>query len=78
MRNPTTKAKSPNAEQNPTERLWTVDDAAYYLQVPVQTLYYWRQTGRGPRSYRIGREVRYIPTEVQAYVQDCLSSRLAS
>jgi DNA-binding transcriptional MerR regulator len=44
--------------------LWTVQDVADYLQVPVQTLYSWRMQGRGPRARRIGKYLRYRPEDV--------------
>jgi hypothetical protein len=31
----------------PEDRLWTVEDVAYYLGVPVQTVYWWRGAARG-------------------------------
>jgi predicted DNA-binding transcriptional regulator AlpA len=44
--------------------LWTVQDVADYLQVPVQTLYSWRMQGRGPRARKIGKYLRYRPEDV--------------
>lgn len=51
------------------EALWTAEDVATYLGVPLQTLYYWRTRGDGPTAYRIGKHLRFIPSEVQAYVK---------
>jgi DNA-binding transcriptional MerR regulator len=48
--------------------LWTVRDVAEYLQVPVQTLYFWRSTGYGPKARRIGKYLRYRPDEVAAWL----------
>jgi DNA-binding transcriptional MerR regulator len=48
--------------------LWTVRDVAEYLQVPVQTLYFWRSTGYGPKARRIGKYLRYRPDEVVAWL----------
>jgi len=50
------------------ERLWTVEDVAEYLQVPVKTLYQWRTQGRGPRGRRVGRYLRYRQADVVAWV----------
>ena len=47
-----------------TERLWTIDDVAEYLGVPVKTLYDWRHRGYGPTSKRIGKHLRYRPQDV--------------
>ena len=56
--------------------LWTVRDVAEYLQVPVQTLYFWRSTGYGPKARRIGKYLRYRPDEVVAWL-DQLSDGVA-
>jgi len=45
--------------------LWTVDDAARYLRVPVKTLYQWKWRGEGPPVRKMGRHLRYDPDEVQ-------------
>ena len=52
------------------ERLWTIQDVAHYLGVPVQTLYQWRSRGHGPRGVRIGRHVRYRSDDVRRWVAD--------
>ena len=49
-------------------RLWTVQDVAEYLGVPVKTLYHWRSTGYGPPSRRVGKYLRYKPDEVEAWL----------
>lgn len=51
------------------ERLWTVDDVAEYLGVPVKTLYQWRHRGYGPTGVRVGRYVRYRANDVVAWVE---------
>jgi excisionase family DNA binding protein len=56
--------------QQPAERLWTVEDVARYLGVPVETLYRWRKVRYGPPAARIGRYLRYDPAAVRAWVQD--------
>ncbi|APC33308.1 DNA-binding protein [Nocardiopsis dassonvillei] len=56
-------------EQRPSDALWSVEDTAAYLRVPPKTLYEWRYKGDGPPSHRIGRYVRYIPTEVRTWVR---------
>ena len=52
------------------ERLWTVDDVAAFLRVPVQTLYQWRYLQSGPPAYRVGRHLRYDPSAVRAWLED--------
>jgi DNA-binding transcriptional MerR regulator len=39
--------------------LLTITEAATLLRTPVATLRYWRHVGTGPRSFRVGRGVRY-------------------
>lgn len=41
------------------QRLWSVQDVAEYLGVPVGTLYDWRCKGYGPRAKKVGRYLRY-------------------
>lgn len=48
-------------------QLWTVEDVADYLGVPVKTVYRWRTVGYGPGGRRVGKYVRYKPEEVIAW-----------
>jgi excisionase family DNA binding protein len=50
-----------------TNRLWTVEETAFYLGVPKATMYQWRYLGIGPRAGRVGRHLRYDPAEVKAW-----------
>ncbi|GAA4411244.1 hypothetical protein GCM10023168_31870 [Fodinibacter luteus] len=59
------------------DRLWSIEDASYYLGVPVQTLYSWRGQGMGPPGRRVGRRLRYRPEDVKAWVAG-LSTDVAS
>lgn len=47
--------------------LATPEEVATYLGVPVATLYQWRHRGKGPKSRRIGRHVRYDWRDVESY-----------
>lgn len=49
------------------EPLWTVEDVAQYLRVPVQTLYQWRRKHTGPPARKCGRHLRYDPTAVRRW-----------
>lgn len=51
------------------ERLWTPEDLAEYLGVPVQTLYQWRRKGTGPKGRRVGRHLRYDPGAVRRWFE---------
>jgi excisionase family DNA binding protein len=50
-----------------TDRLWTAEEVARFLGVPVPTLYRWRYQGTGPRPGRVGKHLRYDPAEVMAW-----------
>jgi len=52
-----------------TDRLLTVDELAIYLGVPVATLYQWRYRREGPPGFRVGRYIRYRPTDVQQWIE---------
>jgi excisionase family DNA binding protein len=49
------------------EPLWTPDDVAQYLGIPVQTLYQWRRKRTGPPGRRVGRHLRYESAAVRAW-----------
>ena len=53
----------------PSGRLWTAQDVAAYLTVPIATLYQWRYLGTGPAAYRVGRYLRYEPAAVQTWLE---------
>lgn len=50
-----------------TDRLWTPEEVAHFLGVPVHTLYRWRYLGTGPKAGRVGRHLRYLPADVIAW-----------
>jgi excisionase family DNA binding protein len=50
--------------------LWTVEEVAEFLGVPVNTLYQWRYRRTGPRAGRVGRHLRYDPAEVRAWFSE--------
>ena len=50
--------------------LWSVEDLSTYLGIPVPTLYRWRRCGSGPPCHRVGRHLRYIPDEVDAWLRE--------
>lgn len=47
--------------------LWSVEDVAVFLRVPVQTVYSWWAKGTGPRARRVGKYLRYRPEDVIAW-----------
>jgi excisionase family DNA binding protein len=50
--------------------LWKIEEVAAFLQVPVPTLYQWRHKRIGPRAFKVGRHLRYDPTEVRAWLRE--------
>jgi len=51
------------------DELLTIAEVADVLRVPIATLRYWRHLGTGPRSFRVGRGVRYWHNEVTSWLQ---------
>ena len=52
----------------PVEPVLTLSELAAALAVNVQTLYDLRSKGRGPRGFRVGRELRFRRSEVDAWL----------
>lgn len=50
-------------------KLWGVEDLAEFLGVSVQTIYHWRTKNYGPPGRRIGKYVRYSPTDVEEWLE---------
>ncbi|TFD73802.1 helix-turn-helix domain-containing protein [Cryobacterium gelidum] len=51
------------------EAVLTTSELAAHLGVPVQTIHDLRHAHRGPRGFRVGREMRYRVSEVQRWVE---------
>ena len=51
------------------DRLWSVQETARFLDLPVATLYQMNHKKTGPRSYRVGRHRRYDPADVKAWLE---------
>lgn len=45
-----------------------IEELTEYLDLPVKTLYKWRQEGVAPASVRVGRHVRYFVSDVQDWL----------
>ena len=45
------------------ESYWSPEFLAQTLGIPLRTVYNWRSKGEGPRAFKIGRHVRYRPSE---------------
>lgn len=51
-----------------SSELLTLEQFAELVNAPVNTVRFWRQTGYGPKSARIGRRVFYRRSEVEAWI----------
>ncbi|WP_244929275.1 helix-turn-helix domain-containing protein [Nocardioides sp. W7] len=59
---------SRDAAPDQTTSVVTLAQLADELSVPVKTLYDLRSKGRGPRGFRIGRQLRFRRAEVEAWL----------
>ena len=48
----------------------SIDEVARRLAVPKTTLYGWRYKGKGPRSHRVGKHLRYRWSEVLSWIDN--------
>lgn len=64
------------SDATPPRALWSVQDLADYLGVPVQTIYRWRKHEYGPPGRKMGKHVRYRPADVERWI-DSLSGWVA-
>jgi predicted DNA-binding transcriptional regulator AlpA len=51
-------------------QLWGIKELAEYLGIPQQTLYQWRTKGYGPPGRRIGKYVKYLPSDVERWIKE--------
>jgi len=63
------KDNTPGAPPGRDDELLTIGEVADIVRVPIATLRYWRHLGTGPRSFRVGRGVRYWRNEVTSWLQ---------
>lgn len=50
---------APRPDTTPDDEMLDIHEAARFLRVPEGTLRYWRHLGIGPRSFKVGRHIRY-------------------
>ena len=60
---------NPRATRSDTTRALTEREVADMLGLAVATLRAWRHRGKGPRFLRLGRSVRYFPSDVADFVR---------
>lgn len=67
---PVSTAAGENGAYGHLDRLLSVEELGELLQVPVATIYQWRYRGEGPEAIRIGRYLRFDPTDVKKWIDD--------
>lgn len=50
------------------DELLTVAQVSERLQIAPRTLYNWRSAGKGPPGFRVGGQIRYRRSEVEAWL----------
>lgn len=58
------------------EKLWSTQELADFLGLPVQTIYQWRKREYGPPGRKMGKHIRYRRSEVECWI-DSLDGRAA-
>ncbi len=53
----------------PTDRLLTVSEIAERTHLSVDTIRWYRHTGAGPRTFRLGRRVFAKESDVNAWIE---------
>ena len=51
------------------DQLLTITETAELLRAPIATLRWWRHTGQGPRSFKIGRRVTYRRGDLENWIE---------
>lgn len=64
--------------QEVPDRLLTADELAFYLDVPVTTLYAWRYRGEGPVGFRVGNHLRYRWSDIEDWISERVRESRAS
>ena len=52
------------------DEMLSLQEACVFLRVPEGTLRYWRHLGAGPRSFKVGRHVRYWRTDLVLWLTE--------
>jgi excisionase family DNA binding protein len=52
------------------DEMLTLQEACAYLRIPEGTLRYWRHLGTGPRSFKLGRHIRYWKTDLLLWLTE--------
>ena len=60
------------------DELFSPQDLAGYLDVPVNTVYAWRHRGLGPAGFRVGRHLRFRRSDVEEWIEGQLEATAES
>lgn len=78
LRGMTTHTTNPSFEatthMSGIEPVLSLTELCEHLHVPAQTIYDLRSQGRGPRGFRVGRELRFRIGEIESWLarlEDC-------
>jgi excisionase family DNA binding protein len=52
------------------DKLGRIKELAEFLGIPKQTIYQWRTKGYGPPAVRIGKYVKYRPSDVERWITE--------
>jgi excisionase family DNA binding protein len=55
----------------------TTAEVAELLRTSAETVRYWRHVGKGPASFRIGRRVLYVRTDVERFIEEARAAGAA-
>ena len=64
-----THQRHPNDPPPAGDELLTISEVAAIVRAPIATMRYWRHLGTGPRSFRVGRGVRYWRGDVTDWLR---------
>jgi predicted DNA-binding transcriptional regulator AlpA len=54
--------------QETNEPMEGLDWLSDLIRIPPRSIYNWRLRGEGPPAYRVGRHLRFRPSEVEAWL----------
>jgi excisionase family DNA binding protein len=64
--------------QSTVEPLLTPDEVAAVLGIPKTTLFRWRVDSKGPKGIRVGKHLRFRPSEISRWLDEHTDTRGAA
>jgi excisionase family DNA binding protein len=58
--------------------LLSLKQLAAYLDIPPTTLYLWRQQGKGPPGFFVGKQLRFRVSDVQRWLEEQADPKTAA